>query len=134
MKKTKKWVLNSLISSAIRKIWQRSPLKKRTLELACVDSSVPVKQRMYKCELCLKEFRVFDVEVDHRVASPSNESLDQRVNRLFCGFSTINDEDNIDDIIKLNLQCLCNNCHKEKTKEENKNRRKSSSCKKVPKK
>jgi 5-methylcytosine-specific restriction endonuclease McrA len=127
MKKNKKWILNSLLSSAIRKLWKNCPLKKLALDLACVDMKQPVKQRMYVCNICKNTFRVFDVEIDHLAAAPLKENLDERIKRLFLNFSTIDESTPIEETVKEHLQCLCNNCHKIKTKEENKNRKASTS-------
>jgi 5-methylcytosine-specific restriction endonuclease McrA len=123
MKKNKKWMLNSLLSSAIRKVWKNCPLKKLALDLACVDIKQPVKQRMYVCNICKNTFRVFDVEIDHLVAAPAKENLDEKIKRLFLNFSTIDESTPIEALVKENLQCLCNACHRNKTKEENKLRR-----------
>lgn len=91
------------IRSALRKISQWSEAVRNT------RTKARVKRGLYKCESCGKFCK--KVDVDHieavgptpgsRVA-PEGYTWDEFINRLFCG------EDN--------LQALCKQCHKSKTK------------------
>ena len=88
------------------------PPKYETLNLAKTEKKInPASGRLaqhYKCNACKEEFTSANVQVDHKkpVVNPKLgfTTWDDYVDALFCE--------------KNNLQVLCKECHKEKTKKE----------------
>ena len=115
-----KWTTSkfwSFIRSALRAAWSRYPVKYEVLNRACVGRKLNPKSgreaKMYRCNVCGKEFVAKDVSVDH--ITPVGElrcyeDLPTFVKNLFCSESE--------------LQVLCNaQCHAKKTLEERANSR-----------
>ena len=104
----------NLIKGAIRRVFSRSELRRevvtRCIDKDHVDSSRPRVKTWCKCDSCGTHIAKSDVEVDHIIpVIPLDKSLleitwDELVNRIWCDSS--------------NLQGICENCHKCKTKEE----------------
>lgn len=91
----KEWRPDGYIKSALRKIWRWSPQRRECLKNG-------------RCLFCGKRRKIF---ADHisPVIAPSDgfTTWDNYINRLFNG----------------ELQPLCKDCHKVKSKEENRQRR-----------
>lgn len=107
-----------LLKGAIRRVFSRSDLRKQAVEENRVNYSDPNRPRVKKwsvCHQCDKFIPTYLIEIDHRVPIiPVDKSLedmswDDLVDRIWC------DSDN--------LNTLCKDCHKVKTKAENKERR-----------
>jgi len=122
--------------SAMRKIWRNSPLRKCALEMNCATPFEIQKKRLYKCGVCKKVFLAQQIEVDHKNACP-HDDLDFFLDSMLCEIVKIkkgqddpmhlwvcelkNGEcDLLENIINENLQILCIDCHKEKTKADRK--------------
>lgn len=111
--------LKAFIQSTLRKAFSRYPPKYKVLKEACIGKRQnKATGRMayhYKCAKCRKVFPSIDVQVDHKITAIDIEkgftSWDDYIARLFCSSE--------------NLQVLCSNCHKQKTKGENEIRRTS---------
>ena len=109
----------NLIKGAIRRVFSRSELRKRILDLAVVkDYSDPSRKRVTRwgrCAKCGKLEPAYLLEIDH--ISPiipvgetlEEQSWDEIIDNIWC------DE-------RL-LQALCDPCHNLKTKTENAERR-----------
>jgi 5-methylcytosine-specific restriction endonuclease McrA len=109
----------NLIKGGLRRVFSRSELRRSVLNSAKIDhwdGSRPRVRTWYKCELCGHRDNANNVQVDHiEPVVPLDRSLqnldwEELINRLWCDPS--------------NLQILCLTCHKEKSKIENKERRK----------
>lgn len=109
----------SFITSLLRSGMRRFPNKSIALTQAKTTKKKNKKtNRMaqhYRCAKCKKEFPLSEVQVDHISPVTSTQdgwiSWDVFIERLFCSVD--------------NLQVLCKNvCHKIKTSEENKQRKK----------
>ena len=104
--------LKSFITSAIRGGFRRYPPKYETLNEALVGKKINESTgrlaNHYLCNKCKQEFPAKQVQVDHKkpVVDPKVgfTTWDDFINRLFCD--------------KKNLQVLCLDCHKLKTKKE----------------
>lgn len=101
----------SFITSIIRAGFRRFPAKYEALNNAKAGKRTnEATGRMaehYKCAKCKQEFTAKDVQVDHikPVVPPSGfTTWDDFISRLFCSAT--------------NLQVLCKECHKIKTKKE----------------
>jgi 5-methylcytosine-specific restriction endonuclease McrA len=102
----------AFITAVLRSGMRRWPPKYAALHNAYVTTKVNVKTnrlaKHYECNACKKHFTSKDVEVDHinPVVDPDVGfvSWDLFIERLYCKME--------------NLQALCKNCHKVKTKEE----------------
>ena len=101
----------SFITSTLRGGMRRWPPKWEALKDAALGRKTNKKTGKlamhYKCAGCAGEFTSTNIEVDHIepvVAATGFESWDVYIDRLFCE--------------KSNLQVLCKECHKTKTKEE----------------
>jgi len=102
------------ITSVLRSGARRWPAKFESLSDACIGQKVNWKTgrlaKHYICNACKKEFTSKDVEVDHisPVVDPATGFVnwDVFIERLYCP--------------KENLQCICKECHKLKTKTERK--------------
>jgi 5-methylcytosine-specific restriction endonuclease McrA len=113
-------MLRSMIIRAVRSWFTRTEKYKRVKNKARVekprlkkDGTISkVKDVNYRCSSCLELFKT--VEVDHKqqvvalFSSTSTMTLSQYIKKVDCPES--------------NLQVLCKQCHKDKTKEENKKR------------
>lgn len=109
------------IMSAIKRCFSRSPNHREALLKAkCPRKKGPRGGARYRCVECKKDFASKDVQVDHiapvvPIGTLSKDmSWDEMVARIFCSVS--------------NLQVLCKECHKEKSKEENAERRSLKKC------
>lgn len=106
------------ITSTIRGGFRRWPPKFDTIKEAYVGKKLNEKSGRigahYSCSNCKQEFPQKDIQVDHiePVVDPivGFVNWDTFIDRLFCP--------------KENLQVLCHNCHKEKTKLEKEQRKK----------
>jgi 5-methylcytosine-specific restriction endonuclease McrA len=115
------WTKNrfrSFVMSALRNA--RWPVKYEVLKLAFVSYDINPKTgrkcKMHKCNLCFKLFMQKDMKVDHidpvipieHEWNKGDNFLDYNwnevISRLFCEMH--------------NLQAICNQCHKEKSKKE----------------
>lgn len=102
----------SFITSTLRSGMRRWPPKWKALKAASTGRKVNKKTGKlaahYKCAGCNNEFTSTNVQVDHisPVVDPATGFLswDVYIERMFCETS--------------NLQVLCTECHKLKTKEE----------------
>ena len=110
---------DGLIKGALRRVFSRSDLRRKVVDAASVKHSDPKRPRVKswcKCNICNKPEAKSYVVVDHidplipLHLSFEDMSLDEVINRLWCPES--------------NLQVLCEECHKLKTKEERKLRKK----------
>ena len=107
-----------LLMTAIRRAFSRSSLRKEVLEKAktpYIDLSRPRVKNWFQCNICKNCFAGYQMQIDHIIPIvPVNKGLTEMkiydlIERTFC---------NID-----NLQASCLDCHKAKSKEENKLRR-----------
>jgi 5-methylcytosine-specific restriction endonuclease McrA len=108
----------NLLKGAMRRVFSRSDLRRKALEKHDIDYQDPERPRVTKWSFCgecgVIEPR-YKMEVDH--VSPViklDEALedltwDQLVDRLWCD--------------EANLKPICKECHKRKSKAENKERR-----------
>lgn len=85
------------ISASIRQVWQRCMARREAIKRVAVRVG---DDYFYTCEKCSK--RSPQIKVDH--VSPVGSLDGNFIERLFCSSDK--------------LQCLCNGCHKEKTKIE----------------
>lgn len=100
------------ITSVLRAGARRWPPKFEVLAEAFIGQKVNKKTgriaKHYRCNICKNEFTSKDIEVDHisPVVDPKIgfQSWDVFIERLFCP--------------KENLQAICKDCHKIKTKTE----------------
>lgn len=106
------------ITSVIRKGFTRWPPKYEVLNAAKRGKRTNVSTgriaEHYQCNACKKEFPSREVEVDHINPVVSNSGFstwDEFINNLFCEAS--------------NLQVICKDCHKKKSKLENEERKKN---------
>src|ERR1700722_16332457 len=88
------------IKAALRRTWGRSTQRQRALKKARVERG------KYKCAECNEIFQRKNIEVDHIIAVGKFENFDTYIERLFCPTN--------------GLAVLCRNCHKLKTKIDNK--------------
>lgn len=101
-RKARTYNLNSKIRSALRKVWQWSPMRSQALKAARIGIN------QYKCAECSAISSLKQVAVDHISPCGSIDDLNAYKQRLFHG----------------ELQVLCKEpCHKAKTASER--RRKS---------
>ena len=111
--------IRGFISRSLRKAWvYYAPERKQALENAKIRT--PIKKKdgsnggsfntFIKCAKCDQLFNQSEIEVDHIEPVgklfdwPPNESFLKWLRRLFCDVD--------------NLQCLCKNCHKDKSRQE----------------
>lgn len=113
---TKEW---SLIKGKINSIFSRSELRRSIIQEAVIshsDESRPRVKTWFKCALCGKPEAKSYAEVDHitpkiRISETFDTmNLDDYIDRVWCNPS--------------NLQVVCKPCHRLKSTEENKLRRK----------
>lgn len=108
-----------LLKGAIRRIFSRSELRRRALDRALVeDYHDPSRKRVTRwgrCTECQKMEPSYLLEIDHELpivpvgSSLEDMSWDQVIDNVWCD--------------ERNLKAMCKPCHKEKTKAENKERR-----------
>lgn len=108
-----------LLKGAIRRVFSRSELRRKVLTNSIIegyyDADRPRVTKWSKCEECGKLEATYLMQVDHiSPVIPISSSLeemtwDELIDRQWCDAS--------------NLSVLCKPCHKIKTKEENKERR-----------
>ncbi len=117
-----------LIKGAIRRAFARSELHQRISSRTRIEHSDPNRPRCSKwsfCEECGLIIPTWTTSVDHiQSVIPLNSSMeemsmDELINNIWCEES--------------NLQVLCDPCHTQKTKEENKIRKQFKDAKKPPK-
>ena len=106
-RKTKKeFNLKGYIFGALRKIWRWYPERRKAL-------SRQEKGDKYLCEICAELFTRKQIHVDHIEPVVNTKtgfvSWDEYIARLF--------------VTEDKLQVLCKKCHSEKTKAENKTRK-----------
>ena len=108
-----------LIKGSLRRVFSRSDLRRSVIEAAIIRHSDPSRKAVKTwclCNECRKPEAKSYMVVDHVLPIVGIEetldsmSWDELINRLWCDIS--------------NLQALCEDCHKIKTKEENAARRK----------
>jgi hypothetical protein len=95
-------VVINYIKSALRRTWGRSKQRQSALYNA------KVAYGQYRCAKCCKIYRRKEIEVDHIIAVGKFKDFDTYIERLFCDSSK--------------LAVLCKDCHKKKTKIDNKKR------------
>lgn len=100
-KKRPKYNLKSKLTSALRKVWYYSPVRREVVKRCKVDSSTS------RCEKCRR--LVDKVQIDHIVPVAILTGWDNDwsgyINRLFCDVT--------------GLQGLCEACHTKITKQQN---------------
>jgi len=112
--------MNAVVRGAIRRTFARAPVKQEVLKAVRKefpkhrkDGSRAKKDAVcYLCNVCKKYVGSTKVSVDHIIPVVSPEGFvdwNTFVDRLYCGSE--------------NLQVICDDCHKAKTKEENRLRR-----------
>lgn len=118
----------NLLKGAIRRVFSRSDLRKAVLEATVVmysDATRVRVKRWSRCESCTKLVPTYLIDVDHKIPivlpDESLEDLtwDQVINRVWCE--------------RENLQGICEECHDNKTREENKLRVAARKAKKAKK-
>ena len=108
----------AFIISALRAYMKRFPPKWKALKAASLGRLINKRSgrlaEHYRCAECLEPFVARDVQVDHinPVVDPAKgfEDWPTYMDRLYCEAD--------------NLQVLCKPCHKDKTNEERKERKK----------
>ena len=117
--------LRSMIINVVRKWFTYSDKYKKVKEMARVekpimkkDGSISKRKSVrYRCKSCKNTFKSGEVQVDHIItvvplfSNTSKMSLAQYIQKVDCPIS--------------NLQLLCKECHKIKTKKENDKRSKT---------
>lgn len=107
----------NLIKGAIRRVFSRSEFRRQVVDAYRVEHSDPKHPRVKKwsiCAECKKHTPSYKIEVDHiDPIVPINTTLeamswDTVVDRVFCDAN--------------NLNPICKECHKIKTKQERKER------------
>lgn len=107
-----------LLKGAIRRVFSRSELRRKVIELSRIDYTDPQRPRVTKwsrCDYCYAPVPTYLIEVDHVCPIiPINKTLedmdwDALVNNVWCGIE--------------NLRPSCKECHRIKTKAENVERR-----------
>lgn len=108
-----------LLKGAIRRIFSRSELRRQALDKALVkDYNDPSRKRVTrwgKCSECLQMIPLYLLEIDHiSPIVPKDKTLEEM------DWNTVIDNVWCDE---RNLRAVCKECHKAKTKQENKERR-----------
>lgn len=131
-KEKKPWKPDTLVTSAIRKIWSRSPLKAKALELALTNPEEKKYNHLYLCSCCGEVFPLQKVEVNHKTAGFTTETWDQFIDRMFCGVKDVfwidtvalthtNEYTGIGDLtetVKRHLEVVCKDCHSKLTRDQ----------------
>lgn len=113
-----------LLKGAIRRVFSRSDIRRKVVALTVVQHHDPSRPRVKKwsvCPLCEQFIPTYQLQVDHRdPIVPTDTTLedmswDTVIDRVWC--------------VENNLMAICKPCHKEKTKLENKERRKNKGAK-----
>lgn len=109
----------NLLKGAIRRVFSRSDLRRKIVDLVLVEHSDPTRKRVKnwcKCPACGEFIPKSYMQVDHIIPiigideSLEDLSWDTVIDRLWCE--------------EHNLTAICKECHIIKTKAENKERRK----------
>ncbi len=104
----RKYNLETRLRNAVRKEFLYSPLRREAMKRAKRGVDI------YECENCHKEWFKRGVDIDHKdpVVDPECGFIgwDNYIIRTFCDID--------------NLWCLCKECHKEKTREDDALRKK----------
>lgn len=107
-----------LIKGALRRVFSRSQLRRDALAKAIIQHSDSTRPRVTKwgrCTECKEPTALYQLEIDHREPliplglTLADLSWDTIITRLWCDIS--------------NLDPLCKDCHKRKSKAEAKQRR-----------
>lgn len=110
----------ALLIGVIRRVFSRSDLRRAVMDAARIEHCDPSRPRVKKwgmCVDCKMPTALYEMQCDHRdPVIPTNltsdtMSWDTVVDRTWCPES--------------NLAAVCKACHREKTLEENKERRRS---------
>jgi 5-methylcytosine-specific restriction endonuclease McrA len=110
----------NLVKGAMRRVFSRSELRQQVLKRNLIEHSDPKRPRVKKwawCEVCGEVLPAYTMAVDHRIPLvPIDKTLedmswDEVVERLWCDVS--------------NLQLICTPCHKLKSSQERKQRKKA---------
>lgn len=108
---------DGFIQSALRSASVKWPPRLEVLKEARTEKKTNPKTgrlaQHYECAICLGEFTLPNMNVDHIDPVGTCKTWDTYIKRLFCE--------------KDNLQTICKPCHKEKTRKENALGSKSSS-------
>lgn len=109
-----------LLKGAIRRVFSRSEIRRKALKDSSIpghsDPNSPRVRAWSRCCICFGIFPSYKMDIDHKFpVVPVDQTLetmtaDQLIDRIWC------DEEF--------LRALCKECHKQKTKEENSERRK----------
>ena len=119
----------ALVKSAIRKIWRTFPPRLAALKIACVNPEAKAHDRKYLCSLCLGQFLLQQVEVNHKIPAVTDESLEYFTRRILLDVVSWKSDafllhdgsvQTADCLAKENLEVLCKCCHSKLTKEFNK--------------
>lgn len=120
MKNPKNPKERNLLKGAIRRVFSRSELRRKALMASQTDHIDPSRKRVTrwsKCAKCNKLEPSYLCEIDHMDPvipiglGIEDMSWDQIIDRVWCD--------------ERNLQALCKDCHKAKSKEEAGERRKN---------
>ena len=115
----------NLLKGAIRRVFSRSEIRRKIIDLSVVQHTDDSRKRVKnwcRCPVCKKFIAKSYMQVDHVIPiigvdeTLDDLSWDTVIDRIWC-------EEN-------NLMAICVDCHKAKTKEENKQRRKAKKEKK----
>lgn len=101
-RKSKSGNLNYRIRNALRLLFLRSKYRYAIIKASRVDRGV------YECHLCLKQFSVVEMQVDHVTPLgivPKGETWEGWGDYIYRLFHS-------------EMQAICVHCHKKKTKEE----------------
>jgi len=124
---------STLLTSAMRKIWRNSAMRKRALELALVDDTVKAKERQYRCCSCGSNFLLQQIEVNHKIMANQAETITEKFHRLMCKVAIVKGDKigtfagetlDLDEVVEEYLEVMCIHCHKALTSKQNKNRKK----------
>lgn len=98
----------SFVTSALRAAWRRWPPKWLVLQKSLVgrrkNKRTGREAKHYRCAICDGAFPQTQIQIDHITPIGSKDSWDLFIEALFCE--------------KENLQAVCKECHKIKTRVE----------------
>lgn len=118
MKKPDNAKERNLVKGALRRVFSRSELRRLAIQSSTIDYIDPERPRVKKwskCSQCGKNTPTYQLECDHLEpivpvnTTLENMSWDDVVERIWCSVD--------------NLRAVCKDCHKKKTKLENRERR-----------